>query len=321
MVKDLSIVVVNYNTRDKLYNCLGSMPTDPKLELEIIVVDNSSEDGSVEMVKAKFPHVLLLANDQNFGFAKANNQAILRSTGRCILLLNPDTVLGNNTLTELMDFMDTHSDAGATGCKLINGDGSLQFSIRNFPTVLNQLSECFFLHLAFPGINSLSEVVYDRRRYDQAQLVDWVSGAAMIIRRKAVAQIGLFDEDVFLYSEEVDWCYRLKLAGWQTYYFPKARLTHYHGESNSNPRLFGQMMRSKIWFVRKNYGPVKAGIYKALLTLNVLLRLAVWTIYSLVRRRDLEPRRKPTFYWGGLTIILARSRTGLLVDSVQERHR
>ncbi len=230
---DLSVIIVNYNVRDFLENALTSVRQAVKgIEAEVIVVDNASDDGSVEMVGKKFPEVRTIANDTNLGFAAANNIALRVSSGRYILLLNPDTVVQEDTFQTIVGFMDAHPDAGMAGCRILNPDGSLQPACRrSFPTPW----------VAFTKISGLSALYPESRifgRYNLGYLdpdvsceVDAISGSFMTIRRETYEQVGGLDEEYFMYGEDLDWCYRVKQAGWKVYYVSGTRIIHYKGES------------------------------------------------------------------------------------------
>lgn len=302
---DLSIIIVNYNTRELLKACLRSVFAETDgLDFEVFVVDNSSSDGSAKMVKNLFPRVHLIQNSRNLGFAEANNQAILKSQGRYVLLLNPDTVILSKALAKLVWFMDIHPDAGAAGCMLLNPGGSIQYSMRNFPTFLNQLSECFFLHRLFPRVAFFGEMVCDLERYEQTRIVDWVSGAALIVRKEAISQIGLLDESFFLYSEEKDWCYRAWQVGWKIYYYPEAQFIHHHGESGTDPNLFSHLLRSRVKFFQNYNSPARTWLFKKIVALRLLIRISLWFILSLIDWRGSRARNKLKVYLKGLAVTL-----------------
>lgn len=287
---DLSVIIVNYNSKKFLQNCLKSVFAETSgLNFEVFVVDNNSSDGSTEKVKKLFPKICLIQNSENVGFAKANNQAIAQSKGRYVLPLNPDTRILSNAISKLVRFMDMRPDAGAAGCKVLNPDGSLQYSIRNFPTFINQLSECFFLHRIFPRIGLFSEMVRNIKRYQQTQVVDWASGAVLIVRREAINQIGMLDENFFLYSEEEDWCYRAWQAGWKVYFYPKADIIHHSGEYNTNQELFTQLVKSRFLFFKKHKGG-RAIIFRWVTYLNLLIRTVLWYLAVFLRGKQAEQR-------------------------------
>lgn len=280
----ISVIIVNYNGREYLHDCVTALiEQTTKLRFEVFIVDNNSTDESAVEVGNAFPQVTLIKNSENVGFAKANNQAIKLSRGRYILLLNPDTVMAPSALTQLSSFMESHPEAGAAGCKLLNSDGSIQYSIRNFPNLFNQLSECFFFHKLFPTNSVFGELVSDLSRYETAQTVDWVTGAALIIRREALAQIGELDEKFFMYSEEKDWCFRAWQNGWKVYYCPDATIVHYSGEYNTNAERFAQLIKSRRRFFSKHMGRW-AMTYGFITKLNLIIRAGAWRVAVWAKR-------------------------------------
>ncbi len=280
---DLSVIIVGYNAEKFLPDCLNSLKRDIcELSHEIFVVDNSPGESTVQLLRRDFPEITLVKPEENIGFAAGNNRAIYESKGDYILLLNPDTVVMPGSVMSLIEFMRHHPDAGLVAGMLLNGDGSVQHSIRNFPTVLNQLGECFFLYRLPLRSTIFSEMTRDIRAYEKERTVDWVTGAQLLVRREVIEQVDVFDERFFLYSEEQDWCYRIKEAGWQLYYTPKARFVHYLGESSTNQNLYSQLLVSKALFFKKHYGPAKAGLLKKILVLGVFIRAVGWRTLALM---------------------------------------
>lgn len=230
---DVSIIIVNYNTRASLRRCLQSVTAFPPLcEFETIVVDNASIDGSAEMVKKMFPRIMLVENRTNRGFAGALNRGIKRSRGDRLLFVNPDVILAPGCIEVLTEFLDRHPEAGICGPKLLNPDGRIQLSCRAFPTLTN----------VFFGRRSLWNRFFPQNRmsrsflkadldYSIVQEVDWIVGACMMVKRKVVDSIGLFDEDYFLFVEDTDFCYRARKAGHSVYFVPHAVVTHERGVS------------------------------------------------------------------------------------------
>ncbi len=275
---DLSVVIVSYNVKSFLEQALRTI-TDASqgLEVEIFTVDNNSADGSPKMVESQFPDVRLICNDRNVGFAKANNQVIQLCKGRHILLINADTIVQRDTLRTMVKFMDEHKDAGAAGCKLLNPDGTLQLSCRRgFPSP----------DVAFYKIVGLSNLFPKSRRFGRYNLtyldpsktheVDALSGSFMIVRREILDQVGLLDDRWFFYAEDLDWCYRIKQAGWKVYYVPETEIIHFKGESSKKvPRV-----KDRITFYRAMYIFVQKHFKKRLLfiplewflTVGIILR-------------------------------------------------
>jgi len=254
----LSICIVNWNTRDDLRRCLASLPAGASaVSLETFVVDNASSDDSVRMVAQEFPQVRVIENPENQGFARANNLAIREAHGDYVLLLNPDTLVQPGAFDRLVEGMEAHPRAGIGGAKLLNGDGSLQYSCRHFPTFTAGIFRNTIIGRLFGGHSTVRD--YLMVDFDHASIteVDWVSGAALCIRRACLEQIGLLDDIYFMYCEDVDWCYRAHQAGWQVLYLPDAVITHLIGKSSD---LVVQAMvrahhKSMGIFYRKFYAP------------------------------------------------------------------
>ena len=284
---NLSIIIVSWNTRNLLARCLSSLYRHfPSSEFEVFVIDNASKDGSASMVLERFPQVQLIENDENVGYAKANNQAIHQSSSRYVLLLNPDTEIKSGAFETLVRYMDEHPQTGAAGAKLLNPDGTLQVSCYPAPTLSRELWRLFHLDRIKPyGI-------YEMRGWDlnKPRQVDCLQGACLIIRREVLDQVGLLDEDYFIYSEEVDLCYRMKKAGWQLYWVPSAKVVHFGGQSTNQVAedMFLQLYRGKILFFRKHYGLLAAYIYKLVLLVSTLARLALTPL----ARLEKQPRRR-----------------------------
>jgi N-acetylglucosaminyl-diphospho-decaprenol L-rhamnosyltransferase len=255
---DLSIIIVNYDTRDLLRNCLRSVySSQGDFPREVIVVDNCSADGSVEMVRQEFSQAKVIASEINGGYAYANNLGLREAQGRHVLLLNPDTVLPPTALQDMLVFMEEHPDAGVAGPKLLLADGSLDLACRrSFPTV----------DVAFYRLVGLSKRYPDSPRYnrynvgyldpDQMAEVDSVVGAFMWIRREALDQAGLLDERFYMYAEDIDLCYRIKVEqGWKVYYNPAVAVTHYKSQSTKKrwvPMTI-EFYRAMWRFHRKHY--------------------------------------------------------------------
>jgi GT2 family glycosyltransferase len=279
----LSVIVVNWNTHDLLAQCLESVYAHPPSdEFEVFVVDNASADGSAQMVRERFPSVRLIKNHENVGFARANNQAIRESRGRYLLLLNSDTSVQPGVLYSMVRFLEEHPQAGAVGPKLLNPDGSFQASCADFPTLLSEL-------LLITGLAHLIVGPYAPSPrplpHEAARPVDWVAGAALLIRRSAIDQIGLLDEGYFLYSEETDWCWRLWQGGWEVWYLPNVAITHCAGASTRkrSATSYEQLYSSKVRFFANAYGPRAAWRLQTMLIVTGCFRLVLWALLSVIR--------------------------------------
>ncbi len=229
----LSVIIVNYNVKYFLEQCLYSVRrASENLEIETIVVDNNSVDGSVEMLMHKFPEVVLIANKNNTGFSVANNQGIKISKGEYVLLLNPDTVVQEDTFRKVIAFMDEHPDAGGLGIKMIDGKGMfLPESKRGLPTPMVAFYKIFGLSKLFPKSKIFGRYHLGYLDKEQVHEVDVLAGAFMMMRREALDKVGLLDETFFMYGEDIDLSYRIQLGGYKNYYYPHSSIIHYKGES------------------------------------------------------------------------------------------
>jgi hypothetical protein len=300
---DVSIIIVSWNVRDLLRRCLqalGSQIVDCRPPTaEMIVVDNASSDRTAEMLRAEFPNVRVITNSENAGFTRANNQALALAQGRYLFLLNPDTELHAGALQTLFDFAETNPRAGIIGPQLFYGDGSVQSSRRRFPTLATAFLESTILQQWFPRNRVLTNFYMLDTRDNATQPVDWINGAAMFVRRAVYEQIGGLDEAFFMYSEELDWCYRAKQAGWEIFYLPTARVTHYEGKSSEQAVAARDIHfnTSKIRFFRKYRGAFVAEILRAFLLLTFVYRIAEESIkWLLGHKRELRAQRVKA-YW------------------------
>ncbi len=270
---DVSIIIVNYNVRYFLEQCLISVYKSVKnLNVEIFVVDNDSIDNSVEVVKSKFPKVKLIDNKQNLGFAKANNQALKIAKGKYVLLLNPDTLVEEDTLINSFEYMENNPEAGALGVKLIDGEGEfLPESKRGFPTLSSSFYRLTGLSKLFPKSRTFNQYNLGFLDEDEISEVDVLSGAFMFIRRDILKNVGLLDEDFFMYGEDIDFSYRIKKAGYKVVYFPKTKIVHFKGESTKKSTLkyHNIFYKAMSIFAKKHYGG------KGFNPLLILINLAV----------------------------------------------
>ncbi|MDZ7813007.1 MAG: glycosyltransferase family 2 protein [Ideonella sp.] len=279
---DVSIIVVNWNVRELLRLCLQSLREQaglPMAQMQVIVVDNASADGSAAMVDAEFPEVTLLANQDNLGFGKANNQALPLCQGRHVLLLNPDTVVLEGAIGKLVALMDRQPEVAVAGCRLLNGDMSLQrWTGGAFPRLLNLANHYFFLDRLLPSAWRPMPLYLDRD-VPQNMAVDWVSGACMILRGSALGG-RLFNPDYFMYGEDMELCHRLKQAGGQVLYTPEASIIHYQGESMKQQQ--GDVLLSSLKGPRQFYRQMRGGrglwLYDLITWAGFALR---WLLYTL----------------------------------------
>jgi N-acetylglucosaminyl-diphospho-decaprenol L-rhamnosyltransferase len=295
---DLSVVIVSWNVRDLLRQCLSTVVGPGPLSLEVIVVDNASTDGSVDMLRAEFPAVQVVANPGNVGFPAANNQGIAAARGRYVLLLNSDAEVVGEGLATMVAFADAHPDVGVVGPQLLNPDGSVQSSRRRLPTLATAFFESTWLQPYAP--RRLLERYYVLDQPDGTTLdVDWVKGAALMARREAIEQVGLLDEGFFMYSEELDWCRRFREAGWRVVYLPTAQIVHHEGKSSEQvlPARHIHFQTSKVRYFCKYHGRVVAGTLRLFLLVNYAWQLGVeGTKWLVGHRRPLRAQRVAT-YW------------------------
>ena len=294
---DLSISIVNYDGKDYLKECLDSIySSNSRIDFEIIVVDNGSSDGSVEMVKEKFPSVILIENSKNEGFVKANNKGIQASRGRYVLSLNNDTVILGNALDTLVKFMDNHPDVGACGPKVLNSDGTIQHQCkRGFPTISSTLSYFFGLHKIFPKSKVFGHYLMTYLNPDEVNEVDALSGACLMVRREVIERVGLLDEDYVMYGDDLDWCYRIKKAGWKIYYVPQAKIIHYGGRSSrkSPYKSIKWFYRAAAIFYKKHYAPNNNFIVNYIIYLGICVMALLAIGINILRKEKFVGSKKP----------------------------
>ncbi|MBN2012915.1 glycosyltransferase [candidate division KSB1 bacterium] len=253
----LSIIIVNYNVKEFLEQTLLSVQkAATAISHEIFVVDNASSDGSVEMLHQKFPHVRVIANKVNHGFAAANNQALKLAQGEFILVLNPDTVVQEDTFQLIINYMKSSPECGMVGCKILNPDGSLQLACRrSFPTPWVGFTRIIGLSRLFPKSKFFGRYNLTYLNPDETCEVEAISGSFMFLRKQVMDEIGYFDESFFMYGEDLDWCYRIHQAGWKIVYLPETKIIHFKGESSKKARidLTMQFYRAMQLFVEKHY--------------------------------------------------------------------
>lgn len=276
---DLSIIIVNYNVKHFLEQCLHSVKkASVQIKAEVFVVDNNSVDGSVGEIRSKFPWVKLIANPENVGFSKANNQAIRKSAGRYVLLLNPDTVVEESTFRQCITFMDEHPDAGAMGVKMIDGKGIfLPESKRSLPTPLVSFYKMFGLSSLFPTSKRFGKYHLGYLDKEETHQVEVLAGAFMFLRKEVLEQTGLLDETFFMYGEDIDLSYRITKAGYRNYYHPGTTIIHYKGESTKKGSLNYVKMfyQAMIIFAGKHFTTRKARTFSILIYLAIYFRAAL----------------------------------------------
>lgn len=295
---DVSICIVSYRARDLLRDCLRSIyGTVDTLSFEIIVVDNYSDDGTLEMLKNEFPDVRLIANDHNTGYTRPNNQAIRESNGRYIMLLNPDTLVKPNAISELVGFLEKRSEVGIVGPKVLNRDGTLQKQCRR-SEARPWDAICYFSGLSrlFPKDKRFAGYLMTYLDEDLTHEAEAVSGSCMMIRREVIEQVGYQDENFFAYQEDTDYCRRTRLAGWKIFYHPQAQIIHYGGEGGSKVQPYRAIIewhRSYYHYYRKHFAKDYSIIFSAVYYLGMLIKLSLTLLVNLFRKRKIVGTRKP----------------------------
>ena len=300
---DISVIIVNWNARELLRRCLVSIDANHgDLSIEVIVVDSASSDDSVHMVKREFPWVKVAASQQNLGYAGGNNLGAREATGRCLLILNPDTEIVENALQQMVAYLDSHPTVGVVGPRLFLPDGSIQRSCRRFP----QLATAFFQTPLgwrwFPN-NKFDRMHYITECSDNHPLsVDWLVGAALMIRRETWQQVGPFDDRFFLYSDEVDWCHRCRDAGWEIHYLPWSYVKHDQGGTTRRVVAPARthFYRSRVLYFGKYFGVGWASIIRLFFLMNYAWLLVEEVGAWAVGRRYETRRQRIQTYWCAL---------------------
>lgn len=283
---DLSIVIVSWNTRELLKECLESLYRyTSDITFEVFVVDNASSDGSAGMVKALFPDVCVITNDHNAGFSKANNQAIRVSKGRYVALLNPDTLLVEDVFSPLIKYADQHEKIGVIGPKILSKDGkTVQYACaRRLPTLYSSFCHQSGLEYRFSKYKLFSGTSMSHWDHQDSRFVECLSGACMVVKRSAMDNVGLMDENQFMYADEIDWCKRFLDKRWKVYYYAEASIIHYGGESSKQLMGLAVIEASKAtwYYYRKHKGKAYAVAYSVLLCFFSALK---YVRNSLLRR-------------------------------------
>lgn len=303
----LTVVIVNYNVKHFLEQCLHAVENAVKnITAEVYVVDNNSVDGSNGMVIHKFPWVKLIANKQNLGFSKANNQAIRKAKGEYVLLLNPDTVVEEDTFEKVIHFMDEHPEAGGLGVKMIDGKGKfLPESKRGLPTPWVAFYKIFGLSSIFKKSKVFGKYHLSYLSDDQVHEIDVLAGAFMLMRKSTLDKVGLLDEDYFMYGEDIDLSYRITKGGYKNYYFPETTIIHYKGESTKKGSLNYVRMfyTAMIIFARKHFSKQYAGLFSFFIHLAIYFRAAIAATHRLVKKVWL-PALDFLIIFSGFTLLL-----------------
>jgi GT2 family glycosyltransferase len=295
----LSISIVHHQGLEMIRDCLASIfaHAPSSLDFEVIVVDNKSTDGAVDMIEREFPQVKLIKNQERHGFGHNQNTGIQASRGDYIFVYNDDTLVHGKALTELCQFLDQNPKVGLVGPKLLNADGTLQKSCYKFPSPVRCIWENLLLTAAFPNSTIFGD--YRNWDHDSVREVDFVIGAAMLVRQAVVQQVGLFDERFFMYSEETDWQMRIKKAGWQIKLDPLAEIVHLGGKSSEDAkdRQFCEFNFSARKLMLKHYGKFGAAIQTLSMTAGAILRIAIWSLVGLIQNEKRINAQKTVNTW------------------------
>ena len=293
---DVSVIVVSWNTRDILRDCLHSIFEQTKrITFDVFVIDNNSRDGSVEMVRTEFPAVKLIQNSRNRGFAAANNQGIRLASARYTLLLNPDTLVLDDAISHCAQYADLHPDVGVVGCQVLEDDKRISPTGFSFPTALNMFFQYSGLSRAFPRSRLFGRPDLSWWDRNSEKDVDVIAGMFMLVRQEAITQVGLLDESYFVYYEETDWCYRFARAGWRRVFVPTARIVHLDGGRKSTSqvsvKMFVQLQKSAMIYFKKNLGLGSRIAVKGIYIVSNAVRMVLWFFLSVVNH-DLYARQK-----------------------------
>ena len=285
---DVSIIIVNWNTAKLLHDCIQSIyDNTTKLLYEVIVVDNASTDGSVEMIKKLFPCVRLIENEKNLGYAAGVNRGIIQATARYCLILNSDILFCENDLHKIVKFADDNPDAGMFGCKVYQDHHRLQLTCFRFPSLINLMFDSFFLNRLFPKSRLFNREFMPEWKRDTVKSVDVISGMFMLVRSRAITQVGLMDEDYFLLCEETDWCWRFEKADWKRVFYPYAKVIHLDGGGKSrekaNLKMMVQFRKSMLIYFRKHKSLPEYLIARLLLAVQAGIGFIGYAILNILK--------------------------------------
>lgn len=291
-MNDVSVIIVNWNTKELLLNCIESLVQETsRCTIDIIVVDNASIDGSAEAVKQRFPNVKVIVNENNFGFAKANNIGIRQSNGRYVCLVNSDIEVLDGCIDRMWTYMDKHSSTGILGPKTLNDDKSLRINCRRNPSLWNAFCRALALQRLFPRSKVFSDEFMRYFDHDSIHGVDVLPGCFLMVRREAIAKVGLLDEKYFFYGEDKDWCKRMKAEGWDVIFFPHSAVIHYAGKSSGKTpvKFLIESLRSNSYYWEKHHGKFKKKLYLGMMLLLHSIRLGNSLVMYIVKK---EQRKK-----------------------------
>jgi GT2 family glycosyltransferase len=286
---DVSIIIVAWNVREMLRNCLKSVYEQTRgISFEVIYVDNASKDESVEMVTKEFPEVKVIKNTENKGFIRANNQGIKIAEGRYVLLLNSDTVVLDNAIAKTVKFADEHPETAVVGCKVLNGDGTLQRDCFMYPSLLNMFLSVTYLYKIFPKSKFFGREYMTWWNFNNVREVQTIAGCYSLVRMEAIRQVGLMDELYFVYGDDPDWCYRFSKNGWKIMFTPDSEIIHYGGQTTRQmARKFRwQLHGSRLIFMKLHRSRWEFPFARLLSASFFLLRVPYWLIRTAFRKDE-----------------------------------
>jgi N-acetylglucosaminyl-diphospho-decaprenol L-rhamnosyltransferase len=305
----LSVIIVNYNVKYFLEQCLCSVRkaigemavATGERNVEVLVIDNNSTDGSIEYLQPRFPFVQFIKSSVNQGFSKANNKGLQKASGRYVLFLNPDTIIPEDAFTKCVGFMESHSDAGAMGVYMIDGTGQyLKESKRGFPSLWVSFCKMSGLTTWFPTSKIFARYYLGHLSNQQVQQVDILSGAFLMAKKAVLDKIGGFDEQFFMYAEDIDLSYRIKQSGYTNYFFSDCSIIHFKGESTRKDNKYVKLFyKAMVQFVQKHFHGEMAWFYTGLLEAAIWLRAAITVISRQAETRSIKYEGTPTFYLAG----------------------
>lgn len=278
---ELSIIIVNWNAKEYLAKCLQSIiNTTRSLSYEIIVVDNHSSDGSVRLIAERFPQVKVIESSENVGFSRANNIGIKESRGRYIYCVNSDIEVLSDSIGTLHHFMEQHPETGMLGPRVLNADRTIQLSCRRIPTLWNLLCVAVYFNAVFPDSFVFPDLYMQRWHYNALSDVSVLSGCFMVMRRKAIDEVGAFDERFFFYGEDVDICTRFARSPWHVKFLPDAEVVHYGGASSAAApvRYFIEMQRADLMYWSKHHSRFSTGVYRVVMWVHHVVRVSIYSV-------------------------------------------
>lgn len=307
---DISVVIVNWNTRDLLLDCVGSLYTETRQSaIEIIVVDNASRDGSMEALAVRFPETVRIANRENVGFSKANNQGLAVARGRYLCLVNSDVKALRGVLDRLRLFLENRTGVGAVAPRTVGGDLKIRRNCRDYPNLRNEICHALFLDRLFPSLHTFRGRSLRDYDYASEREIEVLSGCFLMVPRAVFERVGGLDERFFMYSEDVDWCKRIREAGWRVVYYPEAEAIHYGGSSSitERARLNVEMVKAHLQYWRKHHGPAAAALVWAVQFAGCALRALGWSVNRLPPGSARgSGREQTTSYWRISRWLLSR---------------